>query len=151
MPVAFQQWGVTTTHHRSARAHVAADSGGPSPAKATIRDELVSAVKNNSYSVAAIIAVALMLWAWGLGENGDPGFAALCAGVAVATFAVGARARRWWMVPAVSAAWFFGWMLAGELAPDTYTWAVAFFAPGVAVFLALGVAAGRGRNVSPLT
>jgi hypothetical protein len=116
-----------------------------------VRDELVSAVRNNSYSVAAVIAVAFMLWAWGLGENGDPGFAALCASVAVAAFAVGAWARRWWMVPAVSAAWFFGWMLAGQLAPDTYTAAVAFSAPGVAIFLALGVAAGRGRARRQLT
>lgn len=86
-----------------------------------------------------MLLVAILVWAWGTGEDGDLGFAALCGAVAVAAFAVGAWARRWWMVPAVSAAWFFGWMLAGELAPDTYTWAVAFFAPGVAIFLALGV------------
>jgi hypothetical protein len=44
-------------------------------------DELVSAVKCTVYFVVVVVvAVAFMLWAWGLGENGDPGFAALCAG-----------------------------------------------------------------------
>jgi hypothetical protein len=113
----------------------------------TIEDELVSAVKTNVYSVVAIVAVAFMLWAWGLGENGDPGFAALCASVAVAAFAVGAWARNWWMIPAVSAAWFCGWMLAAStLARDSYMAAIAFAAPGVAIFVALGVAAGRRRT-----
>jgi hypothetical protein len=90
--------------------------------------------------------VALLVWAWGTGEDGDLGFAAVCTVVAVAGFAVGAWTRSWWLVPLSCAAWFCGWMVAGELAPDTYAASIAFAAPGPTILVALGVAAGRQRS-----
>lgn len=107
----------------------------------------MATVKAHSYSVAAATVIALILWAWGTGENGDLGFAALCAAVALAAFAVGTLVRSWWIVLCVAAIWFCGWTLFGELAaPDTYTAITAYFAPGLAIFSALGVGAGRRRS-----
>jgi hypothetical protein len=105
----------------------------------------MATVKANSYPLAAALMVALLVWAWGTGEDGDFGFAMLCAGVAVVAFAIGAWTRSWWLVPLSCAVWFCGWMVGGELAPDTYVAAIAFAAPGPAILVALGVAAGRRR------
>ena len=102
--------------------------------------------KANLYPLAAALLVALLMWAWGTGDEGDVGFAALCGAVAVAAFASGACTRSWWLVPLSWMAWFCGWMVAGELAPDTYTSVIAFAAPGPTLFVALGVAAGRRRS-----
>jgi hypothetical protein len=106
-------------------------------------------VKANVYSLAAVLIVTLVVWGWGTGEHGDFWFAALSAAVALAAFAVGALSRSWWIVPAVSAAWFCGWMVAGELAPNTYAGAIAFSAAGPTSFAALGVAAARRRCRDP--
>ena len=107
----------------------------------------MAAIRANVCSLAAVVVVVTpMVWAWGSGENGDLEFAVLCAAVAVAAFALGAWTRRWWMVPAICAAWFCGWMVAGELAPDTYAGAIAFSAPGPAILVALGVGTGRRRS-----
>lgn len=103
-------------------------------------------IKTNLYPLVAVLLAALLVWAWGIGEDGDPGFAAFCAAVAVAAFAIGAWTRSWWLVPLSCAAWFCGWMVAGTLAPDTYAAAIAFAAPGPAIFVALGVAASRRRS-----
>lgn len=106
----------------------------------------MATIKANLYALAAVLLVALLVWAWGTGEDGDFGFAMLCAAVAVVAFAIGAWTRSWWLVPVSCAAWFCGWMAAGELAPDTYTSAIAFAAPGPTILVAFGVAAGRRRS-----
>lgn len=106
----------------------------------------MATIKANLHPLAAVLLVALLVWAWGTGDDGDLGFAALCAAMAVAAFAVGAWTQSWWLVPWSCAAWFCGWMMAGELAPDTYTSVIAFAAPGPTIFVALGVAAGRRRS-----
>ena len=103
----------------------------------------MATIKANLYPLAAVLSVVILVWAWGTGEDGDLGFAALCAAVAVAAFALGAWMQSWWLVPLSCAVWFCGWIAAGELAPDTYTSAIAFAAPGPTILVALGVAAGR--------
>jgi hypothetical protein len=104
-------------------------------------------MKINVYSATAVVLIALLVLAWGFDENGDPGFAGLCAGICIACFMVGAWTRRWWMVPVVSGAWFFGWMQGAIMfSPDDYTAAVAFWAPGIGIMVALGVGAGRRRR-----
>jgi hypothetical protein len=54
---------------------------------------VVATIKANLYPLAAVLLVLLLVWAWGTGEDGDLGFAALCAAVAVAGFAIGAWTR----------------------------------------------------------
>jgi hypothetical protein len=107
---------------------------------------IVATIRPRLCSLAAALLVTFMMWAWSTGENGDLGFASLCAAVALAGYGFGAWARSWWIVPALAAGWFSGWTLTGELvAPDGYTSIVAYFAPGVALFAALGTGAARPR------
>jgi hypothetical protein len=86
----------------------------------------------------------LVLWAWGTGANGDLAFAAGVVAVGAACFVGGRAVGRWWFVVLVTASWAVGWYLGGVNAdPDGYTWAVATFAPLVALFVALGTASRR--------
>lgn len=101
------------------------------------------------YFASAALLTATMIVGWGTGMDGDMAFALGSALVALLAFGVGFWAKRWWAVPAAAGCWFVGWMEGGSaLDPDSYAAAVAFFAPGIAIFVALGVGAGRGLRDS---
>ena len=100
--------------------------------------------------VAAALAV-LMFWGWGTGPDGDLAFAAPVTAFAAACFASGRLLNRWWLVAALPVVWAVGWFFGGGAAdPDGYTWAVAFLAPLIAVFLALGTGSRRARPRLPV-